>query len=26
MGGMANYMKDLGQIVKSGYAGFGIGA
>jgi cyclohexanone monooxygenase len=26
MGGMANYMKELGQIVKSGYAGFGIGA
>jgi cyclohexanone monooxygenase len=26
MGGMANYTKELGQIVKSGYAGFGIGA
>jgi cyclohexanone monooxygenase len=26
MSGMANYTKALGQIVKSGYAGFGIGA
>ena len=26
MGGMASYMKELGQMVKSGYEGIGIGA
>jgi cyclohexanone monooxygenase len=25
MGGMSNYMKEMGRIVKSGYAGFGLG-